>query len=197
MSTYSSVFSSSIVFCKNGKENLMGKPQSNLNFALMSLSFRFRDFFSPRKNILKEVGIKPGFHVLDYGCGPGGYILPLTKLVGKSGKIYALDVNQLGIKSVRNTIIKKQLRNVETIHSDCKTGLLDSTVDIILLYDTFRDLKHPHDVLKEFHRVLKGHGILSVNDHHLEESELVKSITNSGLFRLSVKGTKTYSFLKS
>jgi ubiquinone/menaquinone biosynthesis C-methylase UbiE len=175
----------------------MGKPQSKLDFTLMSLSFRFRDFFSPRKNILKEVGIRAGFHVLDYGCGPGSYFMPLTKLVGKTGKIYALDTNQLAINSVKKMIIKKHLSSVETIHSDCKTGLPDNSVDVILLYDAFHDLKHPNDVLKELHRVLKGHGILSVSDHHLEERELVTSLINSGFFRLSVKGTKTYSFLKS
>ena len=174
----------------------MGKPQSHLNFWLMSSSFRLRDFLSPRKNILKEVGIKTGFHVLDYGCGPGEYIVPLTKLVGKSGKIYSLDSSHLAIKSVKKKIIKKHLSNVETIHSDCKTGLPDSSLNIILLYDIFHDLSHPHDVLKELHRVLKSHGILSVTDHHLNENELVTGLSDSGLFRLSTKGIKTYSFLK-
>ena len=110
----------------------MGKPESGFNFQLLSWSFRIRDFLAPRKNILREVGIRPGFHVLDYGCGPGGYIIPLTKLVGKSGKIYALDSSHLAIKSVKNMIIKKHLNNVEIIHSDCKTGLSDSCLDIIL-----------------------------------------------------------------
>ena len=50
----------------------MDKPQPNFHFKLMSLSYKFRDFFLPRKNILKEVGIKPGFHVFDYGYGPLG-----------------------------------------------------------------------------------------------------------------------------
>jgi ubiquinone/menaquinone biosynthesis C-methylase UbiE len=180
-----------------GEVKFMGKTQSNLNFRLMSLSFRFRDFFSPRKNILKEVGITAGSCVLDFGCGPGGYIAPLTNLVGKSGKIYALDTNHLAVKSVRDMMIKKHLTNIETIQSDCKTGLPDNSVDVILLYDTFHDLKHANDVLKELHRVLKGRGILSVNDHHLEENELVTNLTKSGFFKLSGKGKRTHSFLKS
>jgi ubiquinone/menaquinone biosynthesis C-methylase UbiE len=59
----------------------------------MSFSYKFRDFFLPRKNILKEVGIKPGFHVLDYGCGSGSYITAVAELAGKSGKIYASQQN--------------------------------------------------------------------------------------------------------
>jgi len=51
----------------------MDKTMSNLHFKFMSFGYKFRDFFLPRMNILKEEEIKPGFHVLDYGCGPGGY----------------------------------------------------------------------------------------------------------------------------
>jgi ubiquinone/menaquinone biosynthesis C-methylase UbiE len=175
----------------------MAKAQSSLSFWLMSLSFKFRDFFSPPKNSLKEVGIKTGFQVLDYGCGPGGYIAPLTDLVGKSGKIYALDTSHQAIKRIKKMIVTKHLTNLETIHSDCKTGLADNSLDVIVLYDTFHTLKHPHDVLKELHRVLKARGILSVSDHHLEESELINSLKESGFFKLSSKGKKTISLVKS
>ena len=50
----------------------MDRPMSNFDFKFMSVGYKFRDFFLPRINILEEVGIKQGFHVLDYGCGPGG-----------------------------------------------------------------------------------------------------------------------------
>jgi len=79
----------------------MDKPMSDSHFKLMSFGYKFRDFFLPRMNVLKEAGIKPGFHVLDYGCGPGGYIIAAAELVGKSGKIYALDIHPLAIQSSR------------------------------------------------------------------------------------------------
>lgn len=174
----------------------MAKPKPNLEFKLMSFAFKFRDFFVPRMNVLKEVGIKPGFQVLDYGCGPGGYIVPLAELVGKSGKIYALDIHPLAIQRVQSIASKKQLTNVETICSDCKTGLPDNSVDVVLLYDTLHALSDPNGVLEELHRVLKSNGILSSSDHHMKENEIVSKVTNRGLFRLSGKGQKTYSFLK-
>ena len=49
----------------------MDKPKSSLDLRMMALSYKFRDFLLPRKKVLEEVGIKPGFHVLDYGCGLG------------------------------------------------------------------------------------------------------------------------------
>ena len=174
----------------------MDKPMSNFDFKFMSLGYRFRDFFLPRKNILKEVGIKPGFYVLDYGCGPGSYIIPLAELVGESGKIYALDIHPLAIQKVKDIASKKQLANVETILSDCQTGLPDNTLDALLLYDAFHHLSAPEAVLKELHRVLKPGGTLSFSDHHMKEKEIVAEITKSRLFRLSRKGQRTYVFFK-
>jgi ubiquinone/menaquinone biosynthesis C-methylase UbiE len=176
--------------------NHQNKLKSNYDFKIMSLSYKFRDFFSPRMNILRDVGIKPGFHVLDYGCGPGSYTVPLAELVGEIGKIYALDIHPLAIQRVQRIASKKQLANVETILSDCKTGLPDNSIDVILLYDVLHALSDSDGVLKELHRVLKPDGILSLSDHHMKEDEIVAKVTNRGLFKLSRKGKRTYSFMK-
>ena len=168
----------------------MAKPEGNFAFRLMSLEYRFRDFFLPRMNILKEAGIKPGFTVLDYGCGPGSYITPLIELVGKAGKIYALDIHPLAIQKVRNIALKKQLANVETICSDCKTGLPDNSIDVVLLYDILHNLSKPDEVLVELHRVLKPKGILSVGDHHMKENEMTYKVADQDLFKLLRKGER-------
>ena len=182
---------------KKRRKTAMAKPMPNFGFKLMSFSFKFRDFFLPCKNVLMEVGIKPGLHVLDYGCGSGSYIIPLAELVGKSGKIYALDIHPLAIQRVESIAVKKQLTNVETICSDCKTGLPDNSVDVVLLYDTLHDLSEPDKVLEELHRVLKPSGILSFNDHHMkEENEIISKMTDRGLFRLSRKDKRVYNFFK-
>jgi ubiquinone/menaquinone biosynthesis C-methylase UbiE len=181
---------------KAKEESAMDKVESNFGFRLMAFGYKFRDIRLPRINILKEVGIKQGFHVLDYGCGPGSYIIPLAELVGESGKIYALDIHPLAIRKVQDIASKKQLANVETILSDCQTGLPDNSLDVVLLYDIFHHLSDPDGVLKELHRVLKPEGILSFGDHHMKEKEIVSEVTNSGLFRLARKGERTYTFLK-
>jgi ubiquinone/menaquinone biosynthesis C-methylase UbiE len=174
----------------------MDKVESNLGFRLMAFSYKFRDFFRPRIDILKEVEIKLGDHVLDYGCGPGSYITPLSELVGKDGRIYALDIHPLAIQRVQRIASTKQLTNVETICSDCKTGLPDNSLDAVLLYDVFHKLSEPDAVLEKLHRVLKPNGVISFSDHHMKEDEIVSKVTKSGLFRLLRKGKRTYSFLK-
>jgi ubiquinone/menaquinone biosynthesis C-methylase UbiE len=175
----------------------MDKPMSSWDFRFMALGFRIRDLFRPRIDVLREAGIRAGSHVLDYGCGPGGYIPALAELVGPSGKIYALDVNPLAIKMTRRLATRKRVANLEAVVSDRDTGLPDESVDAVLLYDTFHDLSLPDDVLQELHRVLRADGILSFSDHHMEEEGIIAAITGSGLFELARQDKKTHTFAKA
>ena len=175
----------------------MDKPISNIHFKFMSFGFKFRDLLQPPKNKLNEIGIKPGFHILDYGCGPGSYSIAAAQLVGNSGKVYALDIHPLSIERIQDIASKKGITNIEPICSDCATGLEDGSIDIVLLYDTFHDLTDPDGVLKELHRILKPDSIVSFSDHHMKEDEIVSEITKKGLFKLSRKEKRSYIFLKS
>ena len=172
----------------------MDRPISGVGFKLMSHMLKVRDFLRPRMDLLKEAGIKPGFCILDYGCG--SYIEPLVKLVETSGIIYALDIHPLAIKEVQKVAAHKGIANIKTIESGCDTGLPDNYVDVILLYDSFHNLSLPDDVLRELHRVLKGDGTLSFSDHHMNEQDILTRVTKTSLFKLSIQGKKTYSFSK-
>lgn len=174
----------------------MDKPSSDFHFKGMSLLFKIRDLFSPRANVLKELEIQPESHVLDYGCGTGSYITPLAKIVGETGKIFALDIHPLAVQKVQRIASVKKIPNIETIQSDCHTGLPDESIDIVLLYDILHELSKPEKIFKELHRILKTDGTLSCSDHHLGDSEIKSKVTNSGLFKLKKKGQKTFSFVK-
>jgi len=162
----------------------------------MTLMFKFRDLIKPRRNVVREAGIKPGSAVLDFGCGPGGYILPTARLTGLTGKIFALDVNPLAIEAVNKLISKHNHTNIETLSSDGPTGLPDTSIDVILLYDVLHHLKRFEDILAELHRVLKPDGILSMNDHHMQQADIISKMTGSGHFKLLKRGKKVYNFLK-
>jgi ubiquinone/menaquinone biosynthesis C-methylase UbiE len=174
----------------------MIEPMSSLAFKLMSLVFKLRDLLRPRLDVLKEAGIESGFFVLDFGSGPGGYIVPLAELVGPSGKIIALDIHPLAVRTVKRIAARKRIGNIAIVQSDCGTGLPDNSVDVVLLYDVFHGLAHPADVLRELHRILKPEGRLSFSDHHMNEREVLARVTSAGMFRFVRKGKNTYSFAK-
>ena len=174
----------------------MDNLKSNLHFKCMSFGFMFRDLLNPPKKKLNEAGITPGLHILDYGCGPGSYSIAAAKLVGQSGKVYALDIHPLAIQRLQQLVSRKGLTNVETICSDCATGLNDESIDVVLLYDTYHDLRDPHGVVDELHRILKPAALLSFSDHHMKEDAIVSAMTKQKLFSLSKKGKRSYIFMK-
>ena len=178
-------------------KDVMDQPVSDSDFWLMALWYMFRDFLAPRIRVLSEVGIQPGFWVLDFGCGPGSYISPLSKLVGPKGRIYAVDFHPLAIRSVRRIIRKHHLENVEIIQSDGATGLPDSSVNAVLLYNTFHDLTEPERILEELARVLKPEGVLSVIDGYISEEAVLAGITGGQRFSLQRKGEKMFIFSKN
>jgi ubiquinone/menaquinone biosynthesis C-methylase UbiE len=167
---------------------------SNLAFNGMSLIFKVRDFISPRRQVLEEAGLRSGDQVLDYGCGPGAYILGAAEMVGRSGKVYALDVHPLAIKRVQSIANRRSLTNVETINSDCRTGLPNECLDVVLLYDVFHMLEKPRAVLAELYRVLRAKGTVSFSDHHMCHADIVAGMTDGGLFVLVDKGEHTVTF---
>jgi ubiquinone/menaquinone biosynthesis C-methylase UbiE len=182
-------------FPRNLKEEFtMTTLMSNFAFNGMSLFFKVRDFISPRRQVLEEAGLRPGDRVLDYGCGPGAYVTDAAEMVGESGKLYTLDVHPLAIERVQSIAAKNSLTNVETIRSDCRTGLPDRSLDIVLMYDIFHMLDNPQAVLAEMHRVLKPNGTLSLNDPHMAKDAIIAGVTGGGLFTLVEKGKKTYTF---
>jgi len=176
--------------------SLMDKPMRNLHFRFMTFCLKLRDLFSPPRMIVKEAGIRPMFVVLDFGCGPGSFSIAAAEMVGADGKVYGLDIHPFAEQMLVKAAARKGLRNIEAINSACETGLKDESVDVVLLYDTFHMLSEPRLVLKELHRVLKPGGVLSFNDHHMKEDEIISSVTDGGLFRMTAKGRRTYSFQK-
>jgi ubiquinone/menaquinone biosynthesis C-methylase UbiE len=175
----------------------MDKPMSHMGFRVISLIFKLRDFLRPREEILREAEIGTAAYVLDYGCGPGSYTLLAAEMVGPSGRVYALDIHPLAIEKVQKAALKRGLANVETILSDCATGLENGSIDVVLLYDVFHDLGDQRGVLQELHRVLRPNGSISFSDHHMKDSDIVSRVAKTGLFTLARKGEKTHTFART
>ena len=51
--------------------------------------------------MLRWVGLEPGWHVLDAGCGSGSYLPLLRELVGRDGALSAIDLAPENIRAAR------------------------------------------------------------------------------------------------
>ncbi len=162
--------------------------------AVEVLYFDTRNLLQPPRRNLEEAGLKPGWHVLDFGCGVGGHSIAAARLVGETGRVYAADVKPQMVEQVRKRAASRRLANVTGIVTDCTTGLADQSLDAVLLYDVFHDLKHPGQVIEELARVLKSEGILSFSDHHLKDSEIIAGVKAGGRFKPVRRELLTWTF---
>ncbi|MFC2072158.1 class I SAM-dependent methyltransferase [Chloroflexota bacterium] len=155
----------------------------------------WRSIYS-RRNILRkwEQGnlIQGEQTFLDYGCGTGDFTIPAARIVGASGKIYALDCFPRQLEIVEEKSRKEGLTNIETILSDSKTGLPNECIDVIWMCDVFHEVRERQAVLEELHRVLRGEGVLAIYDGMRER---VLNYTN-GLFSLTGRDGKLLKFAK-
>jgi ubiquinone/menaquinone biosynthesis C-methylase UbiE len=168
------------------------KPMSKYSFKIMTLILRLRDIFNPPQKILRQIEeIRPGAHILDYGCGPGSYSMAASKLVGPTGKVYAVDIHPLAVIGVEKKIAEKGIPNIETLLTDSNLGIPDASVDVVLLIYVLHDFKEPGSILSELERVLKPDGILVVKDQNLDINKVISIVTSRNFkLRKSIEENK-------
>lgn len=157
---------------------------SNTSFRVMAWYLRFRERFRKPADFVGNLGIEEGHNVLDYGCGIGSYTIPAARLVGKTGRVYALDIHPLAIERVKKRAKKEELSNIETIQSDLDTGLPENHLDFALLIDVYTWVDDKIGLLKEIHRILRPSGELVFLIDHVSPEGCKAAVEDSGLFRL-------------
>ncbi|MBN2522711.1 MAG: class I SAM-dependent methyltransferase [Bacteroidales bacterium] len=181
------------------------KPMTNFIFRMMTIVMRIRGIFRNKKYEVLLTGIKNGNIILDYGCGIGFNTIPASEIVGEKGKVYALDIHPLAIKTVEKKIRKKGLVNIDTIISDLDTALPDKSVDIVLLYNILPMIKNRPVLIKELYRVLRIGGIIAVKSglginiysrKKIKTEDLEKLMKDNGPLKLKEKKGKYYIFEK-
>jgi ubiquinone/menaquinone biosynthesis C-methylase UbiE len=159
--------------------------ESDVGFRLMTLAFKFRDLLqNPRKSLAKAQ-LRKGMSVVDYGCGPGSFTIPAAELVGEKGNVFAVDIQPLAIRAVKQKASRKGLQNVAAILArGYDTGIDESSIDRVLLIDTIHLIEDPDALFRSLHRMLKPDGLLFMEKGHMAMSEQKEILTNTGLFRI-------------
>jgi len=131
------------------------------------------------------MGIRRDQIVLDFGCGSGTYAIPAAKIVGKQGKVYALDKDKEALDELMQKAESTGLRNIERMETSGKLEieLLDESVDVILLFDVFHSYYFPRAsnrtrLLSEIYRIMKPSALMSIWPKHME-SEIGDEIKNA------------------
>jgi ubiquinone/menaquinone biosynthesis C-methylase UbiE len=122
------------------------------------------------EKLLTEVGIKNGQFVLDFGCGKGNYTIPVAKIVGQDGYVYALDKNKKSLDELIQNAISNRLKNYKIIETtkQAKIPLSDESVDVVLLYDVIHLVNNREKLFDEVYRIARDNALISVLPKHFQ-----------------------------
>ena len=130
--------------------------------------------------ILGKAQISDSMRVADFGCGASGhFIFPAVSLVGKKGKIYAVDILKTVLETLNKRINQENTDNVETIWSDIErfgaTRIEANSLDVGLLMNTLYQSRKRPEILREVIRMIKEYL------HYSSKIRKEKRITPSSL----------------
>ena len=131
--------------------------------------------------ILSHLELRPGMQVLDAGCGPGRLTIPMAKIVGPSGHVVALDLQEGMLRRVEFKAAQHKLTIIEYCHAKLGTGeLTTGPFDRAALAAVLGEIPNQRAALQEIFDSLKPGGVLAVSetiaDPHFQSRSNVLSL---------------------
>lgn len=121
-------------------------------------------FLNPQE-ILKQLKLKESMVAADFGCGSGGWALPLAEKL-EEGKVYAIDILEEPLSALKAKIKLGKIFNIELIKSNVSetSKLTPESCDLVLMTNLLFECEDKKQVLEEGKRVLKKRGKVLVVD---------------------------------
>jgi ubiquinone/menaquinone biosynthesis C-methylase UbiE len=156
--------------------------QSPFKFRMMALEFRLRDLLKPPEKLLRRVGLAEGMTLLDYGCGPGGYALAGSRIVGPKGRALAVDVHPEALSMLNASVRSHGIRNIRVMMPNDLASEKVGTVDMVLFFDVLHELSNTRETLELVRGLMRPSGRAIVRDHHMTREEVLAAMQTDGFF---------------
>lgn len=126
-----------------------------------------RDEWQRPQEVIAALELSPGMRVADIGAGTGYFEPWLSRAVGESGLVYALDVEPDMVRYMTDRVAREKLANVRpTVVEGDKINLMD--LDRILFVDVWHHLPEREAYAIKIRNALKPGGKVVIVDFTLE-----------------------------
>ena len=123
---------------------------------------------------------------MDIGCGPGFFSVDMAQMVGKAGRVIAVDLQEGMLQKLRDKIQGTELEERITLHKSEKNKIgVSEHVDFVLAFYMVHEVSSAEGLFSEIETILKPNGQLLIVEppFHVSKSafeETVRKTLNAG-----------------
>ncbi len=125
-----------------------------------------KSFLNPEE-ILNGFKLSPNMVAAEFGCGSGGFAVPLAKRLDQ-GLVYAIDIQESPLSALKSRVLLENIVNIKIIRSDLEkpkgSTLTADSLGLVLIPNVLFQIKDKSAIISEAERVLKSKGKLVVID---------------------------------
>lgn len=124
-----------------------------------------RDQWQRPSDVVAELKLKQGSFVADVGSGSGYFALKLSQAVGKSGRVYAVDIRKRPLAVLWIRVLFSGRYNIRIVRGDVDDPHLPvGILDAVLIANAYHELENPQSTLNHIFGSLRSSGRLVVLD---------------------------------
>jgi len=117
------------------------------------------------RTMLERIGVGPGWHCLDIGCGPGGITDLLSERAGRAGRVVGLDMDEEFLQHARQNAAADALTNVEFRRGDAYAcDLPAGSFDLVHMRFVASTAGDPERLIREAMRLARVGGTVALQE---------------------------------
>lgn len=119
-----------------------------------------RKWQNPEK-ILSDIGLALSMTFVDVGSGDGYFAIPAARMVGPTGKVIAVDIDEGAIRRLRQQAADEGLSQLSAeVRSAEETIACEGCADFVFFGIDLHDFADPAQVIRNAKRMLRPSGLL-------------------------------------
>jgi len=112
--------------------------------------------------VMDLLDIKPDMRVGELGAGRGRYVIHVARRLGEKGVLYANDIDERMLKTLRARIREEGLTNVVPVKGTETDPRLPGSLDLVYIINAYHDFTKPVELLQKLCPSLDGGGALAI-----------------------------------
>lgn len=123
--------------------------------------------------LLENLPIEPGDNVADIGAGSGYFSIPMARLTGPEGSVYAVDIQPEMLQIIEQRTTAEKITNINRVlATDKDPGLPANTIDMVLMVDAYHEFAWPFEVMSAVYESLAPGGKVVLIEYRAEDPEV-------------------------